>query len=65
MIWKDMLTQKVRQNINDLDKKIKEEKQNLEADRHKILRMEEQKLITGMFDPQMWGGMGSKFQLPW
>ena len=63
--WKDLANKKVRDDIEAIDEKITEEENKPNADRHRILRLKEQKLVNGLFNPQMWGTTYTKWQLPW
>ena len=55
---------KVQEDIKKLEEEIAKERENPEADKHKIMRLEEQKLIQGMFSNEL-GSSYSKFRSPW
>lgn len=53
----------VQETIKNINKEIEEEKRNPEADKHRILKLEEQKLIAGLFQNDF--GIYSKYKNPW
>ena len=55
---------KVQEDIKKLDDKIAEEREKPDADKHKIMRLQEQKLIQGLFSNEL-GNSYSKFRSPW
>lgn len=55
---------KVQEDIEKLNEKIEEERNKPDADAHKIMRMQEQKLIQGLFSNEL-GSAYSKFRSPW
>lgn len=58
------VTIQARKNIEDINKKINEELEKEDSDKHMIMRLEEQKLIQNLF----YGGVGStyaKYCSPW
>lgn len=55
---------KVQEDIKKLSEEIKEEKKSDNVDRHKILRLEEQKLIQGLFSNELGASYG-KYRNPW
>ena len=55
---------KVQEDIEKLNEKIEEERNKPDADAHKIMRMQEQKLIQGLFSNEL-GSSYSKFRSPW
>ena len=58
------VTMQARKNIEDINKQINEELDKEDSDKHKIMRLEEQKLIQNLF----YGGVGSiyaKYCSPW
>ena len=56
---------KTSERIKELEKQIKEEKNQLMVDMHKIYRLEEQKLIEGMFSNDQLGSTYGKYRNPW
>jgi hypothetical protein len=55
---------KVQEDIKKLSEEIAEEKKSENVDRHKILRLEEQKLIQGLFSNELGSSYG-KYRNPW
>lgn len=55
---------KVQEDIKKLSEEIAEEKKSENIDRHKILRLEEQKLIQGLFSNELGSSYG-KYRNPW
>ena len=54
---------KIKEISDGIDKKLKEERQNPNADRHKIYRLLEEKSMPGLFsDPYSTYG---KYNTPW
>lgn len=62
--YNQLASAKVQEDIKNLNKKIAEEREKPDADAHKIMRMEEQKLIQGLFSNEL-GNSYSKFRSPW
>lgn len=56
---------KTSERIKELEKQIKEEKNQPMVDMHKIYRLEEQKLIEGMFSNDQLGSTYGKYRNPW
>ena len=53
-----------RETAEEVDRKIREEKAKEHSDAHKIMRLEEQKLMGGMFSDSFIGRY-SKYCSPW
>ena len=49
----------------EIEKQIKEEKNQPIVDKHKIYRLEEQKLVEGMFSNDQLGSTYGKYRKPW
>ena len=62
--YNQLANAKVQEDIKKLNEKIDEERKKPDADAHKIMRMEEQKLIQGLFSNDL-GSSYSKFRSPW
>lgn len=62
--YNQLANAKVQEDIKKLNEKIDEERKKTDADAHKIMRMEEQKLIQGLFSNDL-GSSYSKFRSPW
>ena len=62
--YNQLASAKVQEDIKNLNKKIAEEREKPDADAHKIMRMEEQKLIQGLFSNEL-GNSYLKFRSPW
>lgn len=56
---------KTHENIKRLTKEIEEEKNNFQPDMHKIYRLEEQKIMEGMFSTDQMGQAYGKYRNPW
>lgn len=62
--YDSLVTARARQNLDRINKEIKEEKQKDNVDPHKLMRLEEEKLIQDLF----YGGMANnyaKYRSPW
>lgn len=53
-----------KQNVKKLNEKIDEERKKDKVDNHKIMRLEEQKLMNLLFSNNL-GSSYSKFRSPW
>ena len=62
--YNQLANAKVMEDIEKICDKIDEEKQKPDADTHKILRLEEQKLIQGLFSNELGSSYG-KYRSPW
>jgi hypothetical protein len=62
--YNNLANAKVMEDIEKLSDEIAEEKKKPNADRHKILRLEEQKLIQGLFSNELGSSYG-KYRSPW
>ena len=62
--YNQLANAKVMEDIEKICDKIDEEKQKPDADKHKILRLEEQKLIQGLFSNELGSSYG-KYRSPW
>lgn len=62
--YNQLANAKVMEDIEKLCDKIDEEKKKPDADKHKILRLEEQKLIQGLFSNELGSSYG-KYRSPW
>lgn len=62
--YNQLANAKVQEDIKKINEEISKEKENPEADKHKIMRLEEQKLIQGLFSNEL-GNSYSKFRSPW
>ena len=62
--YNQLVNVKVQEDIKELNKKIEEEEKNPESNKHKILRLEEQKLIQGLFSNDL-GSFYGKYRSPW
>lgn len=62
--YNQLANAKVMEDIEKLCDKIDEEKKKFDADKHKILRLEEQKLIQGLFSNELGSSYG-KYRSPW
>lgn len=62
--YNNLYNLKVKEEIDKLNKKIEEEKSQETVDKHKILRLEEQKLMRGLFSNEFGGSYG-KYRSPW
>ena len=51
--------------IKEIENQIKEEKNQPIVDKHKIYRLEEQKLVDGMFSNDQLGSTYGKYRKPW
>ena len=56
---------KTHENIERLKKEIEEEKNSFQPDMHKIYRLEEQKIMEGMFSTDQIGQAYGKYRNPW
>ena len=56
---------KTSERIKEIENQIKEEKNQPIVDKHKIYRLEEQKLVEGMFSNDQLGSTYSKYRKPW
>ena len=56
---------KTRERIKEIENQIKEEKNQPIVDKHKIYRLEEQKLVEGMFSNDQLGSAYGKYRKPW
>lgn len=63
--YNNLYNMKTHDRIECLTKEIEEEKSNVQPDMHKIYRMEEQKIIEGMFSFDQIGTMYGKYRNPW
>lgn len=57
-------TAKYREDIEKLNEKISEEKKKENADFHRIMKLEEQKLMQQLFSNDI-NGAYSRFSSPW
>lgn len=55
---------KFQEDIKNINKKIEEEKNKENTDKHKIMRLEEQKLIQALFSNEL-GNAYTKYSSPW
>jgi len=62
--YNQLASAKVQEDIKKLNDEIDKEREKPNADKHKIMRMEEQKLIQGLFSNEL-GSSYSKFRSPW
>lgn len=62
--YNQLANAKVQEDIKKLSEEINKEKHSPNADKHKILRMEEQKLIQGLFSNELGSAYG-KYRCPW
>lgn len=62
--FNNLINTKVKRDIEALDKSIKEEKMKPVRDKHKILRLHEQKMIQGLFSNELGSSYG-KYRSPW
>ena len=62
--YNQLANAKVMEDIEKICDKIDEEKKKPDADIHKILRLEEQKLIQGLFSNELGSSYG-KYRSPW
>ena len=56
---------KTSERIKEIENQIKEEKNQPIVDKHKIYRLEEQKLVEGMFSNDQLGSTYGKYRKPW
>lgn len=61
--YDDFASGKAREEIKKIDSEIDKEKKNTNPDRHRMLRLEEQKLLQEMFCNEY--GVYNKFRSPW
>ena len=62
--YNNIYSMKTHENIKKLCNEIKEEKQNISPDTNKINRLEEQKLIEGLFSFDQLGQAYGKYRNP-
>ena len=62
--YNQLANAKVQEDIKKLQEEIDKEKSNPKADKYKILKMEEQKLIQGLFSNEL-GSLYGKYRSPW
>lgn len=62
--YNQLANAKVQEDIKKISDEIKKEKENPNYDWHKILRLEEQKLIQGLFSNDLGSSYG-KYRNPW
>lgn len=55
---------KVQEDIEKLNEQIENERKSPDVDVHKIMRLQEQKLVQGLFSNEL-GSSYSKFRSPW
>lgn len=56
---------KTSERIKEIENQIKEEKNQPIVDKHKIYRLEEQKLVEGMFSNDQLCSTYGKYRKPW
>lgn len=62
--YNQLANAKVMEDIEKICDKIDEEKEKPDIDKHKILRLEEQKLVQGLFSGELGSSYG-KYRSPW
>lgn len=62
--YRTMADATAQEKLKAINKQINEEKQKPEVDWHKIMRLEEEKLLQGMFQNGI-GSPYSKYRNPW
>lgn len=62
--FNSIINTKVKRDIEKIDEKISEERRSSNSDRHKILRLKEQKLIQGLYSNEL-GSTFGKYRSPW
>ena len=60
----NFINEDVKEKVEDIDKKIEEELKKPDTNRHKILKMEEEKLLQGLFLNEL-ASPFTKYRAPW
>jgi len=55
----------LKSNVEKLDKEIDEQLHSEKPDIHRVYRLEEEKLIQGMFNQALLGGSYARYRSPW